>query len=72
MPCSEEPSAGILLTAEQKCVATLPSLSMAAMEILTAEEAKEEIELYLEKLYEFDPKTVGGALPQDDFYYLIK
>ncbi|MDD5985388.1 MAG: ABC transporter substrate-binding protein, partial [Turicibacter sp.] len=38
----------------------------------TAEEAKEEIELYLEKLYEFDPKTVGGALPQDDFYYLIK
>ena len=38
----------------------------------TAEEAKEEIELYLEKLYEFDPKTVGGALPEDEFYYLIK
>ena len=38
----------------------------------TAEEAKEEIQLYLEKLYEFDPKTVGGALPNDDFYYLEK
>ncbi len=37
-----------------------------------AEEAKEEIQLYLEKLYEFDPKTVGGALPNDDFYYLEK
>lgn len=38
----------------------------------TAEEAKEEIQLYLEKLYEFDAKTVGGALPNDDFYYLEK
>ncbi|MBQ8992666.1 MAG: ABC transporter substrate-binding protein [Turicibacter sp.] len=38
----------------------------------TAEEAKDEIQLYLEKLYEFDPKTVGGALPDDNFYYLEK
>lgn len=38
----------------------------------TAEEAKEEIELYLGKLYKFDSKTVGGALPEDDFYYLVK
>ena len=27
---------------------------------------------YLEKLYEFDSKTVGGTLPNDDFYYLEK
>lgn len=38
----------------------------------TAEEAKEEIEFYLQKLYEFDAKTVGGTLPDDDFYYLSK
>lgn len=38
----------------------------------TAEEAKDEIQLYLEKLYEFDPKTVGGNLPDDNFYYLEK
>lgn len=33
-------------------------------------EAKEEIQLYLEKLFEFEPKTIGGSLPDDDFYYL--
>ncbi len=38
----------------------------------TAEEAKEEIELYLQKLYEFDAKIVGEALPDDNFYYLSK
>lgn len=38
----------------------------------TAEEAKEEIELYLQKLYDFDVKTVGGNLPNEDFYYLNK
>ena len=36
----------------------------------TAKEAQDEINLYLEKLYEFDSKTIGGALPDDDFYYL--
>lgn len=38
----------------------------------TAIDAKDEINLYLEKLYDFDPKTVGGALPDDNFYYLDK
>ena len=36
----------------------------------SASEAKNEIQLYLEKLFEFEPKTIGGALPDDDFYYL--
>lgn len=36
----------------------------------TASEAKDEIQVYLEKLYEFDPKTIGGSLPDDNFYYL--
>lgn len=36
----------------------------------TAAEAKDEIHLYLEKLYNFEPKTVGGTLPDDDFYYV--
>lgn len=38
----------------------------------TAEEAKEEIELYLQKLYELDVNIVGGDLPNEDFYYLNK
>lgn len=36
----------------------------------TASKAKDEIQLYLEKLYEFEPKTIGGSLPDDNFYYL--
>lgn len=36
----------------------------------TASEAKDEIQVYLEKLYEFGPKTTGGSLPDDNFYYL--
>ena len=36
----------------------------------TASEAKGEIQVYLEKLYEFEPKTIGGSLPDDNFYYL--
>lgn len=38
----------------------------------TAEEAKEEIEIYLQKLYELDVNIVGGDLPNEDFYYLNK
>ena len=36
----------------------------------TAAVAKDEIHLYLEKLYNFEPKMVGGDLPDDNFYYL--
>ena len=36
----------------------------------SAHEAKDEIHLYLEKLFEFEPKSIGGALPDDEFYYL--
>lgn len=50
----------------------ITSVPSAHLMFKTAEEAKEEIEPYLQQLYEFDPRTVGGALPGDDFYYLVK
>lgn len=33
-------------------------------------EMQEKLTGYLTKLYDFDPKLIGGALPTDDFYFL--
>ncbi len=35
----------------------------------TAADSKKEIEVYLKKLFEFNPATIGGSMPDDDFYY---
>ncbi len=37
---------------------------------ITGEEMKEALTGYLGVLYEEDPESVGGALPEDDFYYI--
>ena len=37
---------------------------------ITGEEMKRALESYLEVLYGFDPTSVGGKLPEEDFYYL--
>ncbi len=37
---------------------------------IRGEEMKQALSGYFSVLYEFDPQTVGGALPGDDFYYL--
>lgn len=37
--------------------------------LISASEAKESVHKFLEILHEFDPKTVGGQLPGDAFYY---
>ena len=34
----------------------------------TAAEAKTAIAQYLKVLFEFDPQTIGGKMPGDDFY----
>ena len=36
---------------------------------ITGAEMKEKLSGYLEVLYDQDPASVGGALPEDDFYY---
>jgi len=36
---------------------------------ITDEEMKEALEGYLEVLFEFNPESVGNALPGEDFYY---
>lgn len=37
---------------------------------VTGGEMKQALSGYLSVLYEFDPQTVGGKLPGDDFYYV--
>ena len=37
---------------------------------ITGEEMKTALSGYLKVLFDQDPKSVGGALPGDDFYYL--
>lgn len=41
----------------------------AAVVCITGNEVRKSLEGYLKVLYEADPKSVGGALPADDFYY---
>lgn len=37
---------------------------------VTGKEMKQALQSYLEILYGFDPTTVGGKLPEEDFYYM--
>jgi NitT/TauT family transport system substrate-binding protein len=37
---------------------------------IDGQKMKDSIQPFLQVLYDFNPKSVGGALPQDDFYYI--
>ena len=37
--------------------------------LIEGEEMQKKVEAYLSVLYEQNPKTIGGAMPNDDFYY---
>lgn len=45
------------------------SIERINMKFVAAQEAKEAIETYLNVLFEYSPESVGGKLPDDDFYY---
>ncbi len=44
------------------------SVPRCNLQLLPAWEIREEIDQYLQKLYDFNPETVGGELPDADFY----
>ena len=44
----------------------IPSCGLA---FVTGAEMKTDLSAYLQVMYDADPKSVGGALPGDDFYY---
>ena len=46
------------------------ALPYCSIVYIDGEEMKSALSGYLEVLFEQDPKSVGGALPGDDFYYV--
>ena len=55
-----------ILAAEPLAQKALPNCSLA---FITGDEMKEKLSGYLGILADANPKTIGGALPGDDFYY---
>ena len=49
--------------------AALVALPYCRISFITGEEMKEALSEYLSILYDANPKSVGGALPDDGFYY---
>lgn len=47
--------------------AAVPYVNMCA---ITGEEMKEKLSGFLEIMYNYNPDAVGGAMPEDDFYYI--
>jgi NitT/TauT family transport system substrate-binding protein len=45
------------------------SLPHVRLDVLSARQARDDIELYFNYLMELSPGTVGGKLPDDDFYW---
>ncbi|WP_294964008.1 ABC transporter substrate-binding protein [Sulfurimonas sp.] len=48
------------------------SIAHINMKSITAVDAKEKMEFFFNVLKEEDPKSIGGQLPQDSFYYKAK
>lgn len=68
------PSAAAELIASYQIVEKAPvaekALPLCNIVCISGEEMKTALSGYLETLHAADPKSVGGSLPADDFYYL--
>ena len=45
------------------------AIPSCGLTFVTGAEMKTDLSAYLQVMYDADPKSVGGALPGDDFYY---
>ncbi|NEP86874.1 MAG: hypothetical protein F6K18_08525 [Okeania sp. SIO2C2] len=45
------------------------SLGYTPLEMVSAKDAKEDLEFWYSRLLEQNPKLFGGSLPDDEFYY---
>lgn len=72
--CNDDPAATAPLVVEAGIVANEAIAEKAIPECnvvcITGTEMQDALEGYLQVLYDADPSSVGGALPEDDFYYL--
>ena len=71
---NEDPDAGATLAVAAGIVGKEPiakkAIPQCNITCLTGEEMKKALESYLKILYDFDKTTVGGKLPEEDFYYV--
>lgn len=71
---NDDPAAGAALAVKAEIIAKEPIAQKAIPECnivcITGEEMKQALSGYLEVLYEQSPESVGGALPEEDFYYI--
>ncbi len=69
----EDPDATAALVVETGIIEKEPiakkALPSCSIVFIQGNEMKDALSGYLEVLFEQDPKSVGGALPGDDFYY---
>ncbi len=70
---NENAKEGAKLIAENKIVPDVniaeKAIPNAKMVTISGDEMKEKTKTYLQILFESDPKSIGGALPGEDFYY---
>ncbi len=73
---NEHPEEAAALIEELGIVAKAPiaqkAIPMCNITYIDGEEMQEKLGGYLEALYEMEPKSVGGALPDEAFYYIAK
>lgn len=71
---NDDPETGAKYCVEAGIVAKEPIAQKAIpkcnITCVTGTEMKEALSAYLQILFDYDPKTVGGQLPAEDFYYL--
>ncbi|MBO4750446.1 MAG: ABC transporter substrate-binding protein [Lachnospiraceae bacterium] len=71
-----DPATGAKLAVEAGIVAKEPIASKAIpycnIACVQGESMKDMLSSYLQVLFDFDKTTIGGKLPEDDFYYLGK
>ncbi len=71
---SEDPETGAMLTAEMGIVDSeeiaLKAIPQCNIVCIQGEEMKKALSGYLKALYDQDPSSVGGNLPDEEFYYI--
>lgn len=71
---NEDPAAGAALAVKAEIIAKEPIAQKAIPKCnivcMTGAEMKQALSGYLQVLYEQSPESVGGALPEDGFYYV--
>lgn len=73
---NEHPEEAAALIEELGIVAKAPiaqkAIPMCNITYIDGEEMQDKLGGYLEALYEMEPKSVGGALPDEAFYYMAQ